>query len=131
MVKQLMRVSGVLLTMLLAGSAMADEDRLQLRPGMMGIADIGAQNCALFSDMHYNGPAGMEHHILTWVQGYVHAQTGSNIDAMLARMPDDHGWNFDRLSGHIVSYCADNPEAPVAEAAISLWRVLQEQQSAP
>ena len=58
-------------------------------------------------------------------QGYVHAQTGANIDALLRGLPDGHGWDFASLSGHIVDYCKANPDAPVHEAAISLASVLQ------
>ncbi len=107
------------------------DDRLRLRPGMAGVADIGASDCELFNEMHYNGPAGMEHHVLTWSQGYIHAKTGANIDAMLAGLSDDHGWDFDSLSMVIVDYCKANPNAKVAEAAIKLWELLRDGKSAP
>ncbi|UCG71363.1 MAG: hypothetical protein JSV45_08800 [Chromatiales bacterium] len=105
--------------------------QLQLRPGMMGVADIGASDCAMFNEMHYNGPTGMRHHVLTWVQGYIYAKTGSNIDAMLATMPEDNGWNFDSLTDVFVDYCRANPDAQVSEAAIALWTTLRAGNSAP
>ena len=120
-----------LLIFLVAGTAVADEDTLRLLPGMMGVADIGAESCGVFTEMHYNGPAGMEHHVLTWAQGYVYARSGANIDAMLRSLPDGHGWNFDSLSGVIVDYCRANPEAMVADAAIALWAMLDEGRAAP
>ena len=107
------------------------EAQLRLRPGMMGVADIGASDCAMFNEMHYNGPTGMRHHVLTWVQGYVYAKTGSNIDAMLARMPEDSGWDFDSLSDVFVDYCQANPDAKVSAAAIALWATLSEGASVP
>lgn len=113
------------LAVLLAAPVVFAEARLKLRPGMTGVADVGAIDCALFSDMHYNGPTGMRHHVLTWVQGYVYAKTGANIDAILAELPADHDWNFDTLSDVVVDYCREHPEAPVAEAAIALWVALR------
>lgn len=108
------------------------DTEVRVRPGMMGVADIGVQDCATFSDMHYHGPAGMEHQVLTWVQGYVFARTGSNIDALLAGISGgDNGWNFDTLTGVIVDYCKANPDAPVSEAAIALWKELEAGNKAP
>lgn len=116
--------------LMVSGSVQADTE-VRVRPGMMGTADIGAQDCATFNDMHYHGPAGMEHQVLTWVQGYVFAKTNSNIDAMLEAIPGDNGWNFDTLTGVFVDYCKANPEAPVSEAAIALWTTLKEGNIAP
>ena len=119
--------AGILLTDIAAA-----DGQVRLRPGMMGVADIGAHTCATFNDMHYHGPSGMEHHVLTWVQGYVFAKTGSNIDAMLAAIDDgDNGWNFDTLTGVFVDYCKENPDAPVSEAAISLFARLDAGEVAP
>lgn len=113
-----------------SGIALA-ENQVQLRPGMMGVADIGATDCALFSEMHYNGPTGMRHHVLTWVQGYVYAKTGGNIDTLLAQLPADSGWDFDSLSDVFVEYCQANPDAKVADAAVVLWTTLSEGSRAP
>jgi hypothetical protein len=125
----------IVLTVIFLGNgfgniALAD-GQLRLHPGMVGVADIGATDCALFNEMHYNGPTGMRHHVLTWAQGYVYAKTGTNIDAILARMPEDNEWDFDSLSGVIVDFCKANPDAKVAEAAIALWFALSEGNSAP
>jgi len=127
--------------MIVVSSPLSADTQVNVRPGMTGVADIGAQSCALFSDMHYNGPAGMEHQVLTWVQGYVFARTGSNIDAMLAAIPGDNdagdndagdnGWNFDTLTRVFVDYCKANPGAPVSEAAVALWATLNEGNNAP
>ncbi|MDH3977655.1 MAG: hypothetical protein OEU86_04015 [Gammaproteobacteria bacterium] len=107
------------------------ERQLKLRPGMGGVINIAVEDCAVFSDMHYNGPTGIQHNVLTWLQGYVYAKTGSDIEARLKELPADNGWDFDSLSAVIVDYCAANPEAKVSEAAISLWTVLGEGKSAP
>ena len=117
---------------LISGGTVSADSEVRLRPGMMGIADIGKQTCETFNDMHYHGPAGMEHQVLTWVQGYIFANTGSNIDALLAAIDGgDNGWNFDTLTGVFVGYCKANPEAPVSEAAIELWKKLEAGQKAP
>jgi hypothetical protein len=124
----------VLVAILLGSSIMNNalaEGQLKLHPGMGGVADIGASDCALFTEMHYNGPTGMQHHVLTWVQGYVFAKTGTNIDAILAKLPENNGWDFDSLSSVFVDYCKENPEAKVSEAAIALWTTLNEGNSAP
>jgi hypothetical protein len=123
-----------LVAMLLGSSIINNalaEGQLKLRPGMGGVADIGASDCALFTEMHYNGPTGMQHHVLTWVQGYVFAKTGANIDAILVKLPENNGWDFDSLSSVFVDYCKENPEAKVSEAAIALWTTLSEGNSAP
>jgi hypothetical protein len=124
----------VLATMLLGsgfGNIALADSQIKLHPGMVGVADIGASDCALFNEMHYNGPTGMRHHVLTWVQGYVYAKTDANIDAILAKMPEDNGWDFDGLSDVFVDFCKENPDAKVAEAAIALWSTLSEGNSAP
>jgi hypothetical protein len=122
----------ILLTWFLGGVVHAnDELQLKLHPGMGGVIDIGVTDCALFTDMHYNGPTGMRHHVLTWLQGYVYAQTGANIEALLQAMPADNGWNFDSLSDIFVDYCSEHPEAHVSEAARELWLMLSEGKSAP
>jgi hypothetical protein len=124
-------VAVILAVSIVAGGPLSADTEVRVRPGMMGVADIGVQNCATFNDMHYHGPAGMEHQVLTWVQGYVFARTGSNIDALLAAIPGDNGWNFDTLTGVFIDYCKANPDAPVAEAAVHLWTLLNQGNSAP
>jgi len=124
-------VVATLVVSIAAGQSLLADSEVRVRPGMMGVADIGVQDCATFSDMHYHGPAGMEHQVLTWVQGYIFAQTGANIDALLAAIPGDNGWNFDTLTGVFVDYCKAHPEAPVSEAAIALWTTLQQGATAP
>lgn len=115
----------------LATTASADSE-VRLRPGMMGVADIGAHTCETFNAMHYHGPSGMEHHVLTWAQGYVFARTGSNIDAMLVAIDDgDNGWTFDTLTRVFVDYCKANPEAPVSAAVVALWTALSNGETAP
>jgi len=124
----LLVVMGLLTTAL---SAEPSESRIAIHPGMGGVTDIGVADCELFSDMHYHGPTGMEHHVLTWVQGYVYAKTGSNIDAMLDKIPDGGGWDFSSITGVFVDYCKANPEAKVAEAAIKVWDILEAGESRP
>ncbi len=127
------RLVSVIIMAMLAGAAGAENttSRVKIHPGMGGVSDIGNADCSLFNEMHYNGPTGMEHHVLTWVQGYVFAKTGANIDALLEPLPDGGGWDFDSLSRVFVDYCKANPDAKVSTAAISLWSVLEAGQSAP
>ncbi|MGI9343667.1 MAG: hypothetical protein ACR2QV_12520 [Gammaproteobacteria bacterium] len=129
-VRQLL-VTATLVVSIFASESLLADAQVSVRPGMMGVADIGVQDCATFSDMHYHGPSGMEHQVLTWVQGYVFARTGTNIDALLAAIPDDNGWNFDTLTGVFVDYCKTNPDAPVSEAALELWTMLSQGNRAP
>lgn len=91
---------------------------LKLKPGMGGVADIGSTPCAIFNEMHYNGPTGMQHNVLTWLEGYLYATTGEHIDSLLAKQQAD--WDFDSLSAVFVDYCRTNPEDEVAQAAIHL-----------
>jgi hypothetical protein len=124
----------ILLATLLAmnGTVAADDDlQLRLHPGMTGVIDIGTTECATFSDMHYNGPRGMQHHVLTWTQGYVYAKTGSNIEAMLDALPEDNGWDFDSLTGIILDFCKAAPQAMVSEAAMAIYQTLSAGESAP
>lgn len=132
MVRRIIIPAAILLAGLLGNPAQAEEElQLRLHPGMGGVIDIGVTDCALFSDMHYHGPTGMRHHVLTWLQGYVFAKTGSNIEAMLQAMPDNNGWDFDSLSDVFVDYCSNHPEAQVSEAAMALWTTLEAGNSAP
>ncbi len=124
----LLLVAGLFTT---ASIADPSDSRIRIHPGMGGVSDIGATDCALFNEMHYNGPTGMEHHVLTWVQGYVFAKTGSNIDAMLDKIPDGGGWDFASLTGVFVDYCKANPTEPVSTAAVRVWSVLEAGQPAP
>lgn len=124
-------VAATLVVSNFASQSLLADAQVSVRPGMMGVADIGVQDCATFSDMHYHGPAGMEHQVLTWVQGYVFAKTGANIDALLATIPEDNGWNFDTLTGVFVDFCKANPDASVSEAAIALWTTLRQGNTAP
>ncbi len=112
--------SAVLATLLLAGSGAAADSQFRLRPGMMGVADIGTTTCAFFNELHYHGPTGTQQQALTWMQGYLYAKNGSTIDAILAGLPPDNAWNFDSLSAVIVDYCRTNPEARVSTAAVAL-----------
>ena len=99
--------------------------KLTLRPGMTGVPDLGAISCATLTHMHPAGPTGTEQALLTWAQGYLYARTGQTMDEILAGLPADApAWTFDRLAGHLVEFCAANPEAQVPEAAADLARAL-------
>ncbi len=122
------RITVLAAMLALSGIALANgngEGQLKLRPGMMGIIDIGATDCATFSEMHYNGPSGMRHHVLTWAQGYIYAKTGANIETMLEALSADNGWDFDSLSDIFVDYCEASPDSKVAEAAIAVYTTLK------
>lgn len=97
---------------------------LKLRPGMTGVADLGAIDCAMFNHMYPAGPTGMEQAVLTWAEGYFYARSGRTMDELLAAQPPGaRDWDFDALTGHIVAFCADRPEAPLPAAVQDLWRV--------
>ena len=116
---------GVILALLVSGSALA-AGPLALRPGMGGVADLGAITCAKYMEIHPWGPAGMEQAALTWAEGYMFARSGMTMDEILAAQPTDGpDWNFDTLTGHIVDYCATRPDASVPEAVASLWEELR------
>lgn len=97
---------------------------LALKPGMTGVPDLGAIKCEMFNRMYPNGPTGMSQAVLTWAQGYFYALTGNTIDEILAPLPEDGAWDFDRLTGHIVDYCEEHPESPLPEAVKGLWSAL-------
>lgn len=106
-------------------STPAASANLTLRPGMTGVPDLGAISCETFTHMHPAGPTGMEQAVLTWAQGYFYGQSGKTIDQILALQPDDAAWDFDSLTGHIVSFCAERPEARIPDAVADLWRQLE------
>ena len=103
--------------------AMAEES-LQLRPGMTGVADLGAIDCATFNDMYPNGPTGMRQAVLYYAEGYIFARTNQGIDALLAKQSDAADWDFDSLTDIIVDHCAANPEVRVGDAVTLLWERL-------
>ena len=41
-------------SMIVANNPLSADTEVRVRPGMMGVADIGVQDCATFSDMHYH-----------------------------------------------------------------------------
>lgn len=111
-------LSGLLLV---AGLALAGEG-LRLRPGMTGVADLGAIRCETFNQMYPAGPTGLEQAVLTWAEGYMYGRSGRTLDEILAAQPaDGPRWDFDSLTGHLVDYCAARPEAPVPVAVEDLW----------
>jgi hypothetical protein len=100
--------------------------RLKLRPGMTGVPDLGAIYCETFNQMHPAGPTGMEQAVLTWAEGYFYGLSGKTIDEILAVQPaGSTQWNFNTLSGHIVAFCAAQPNASVPDAVADLWQRLQ------
>lgn len=119
------------ISILLVAPALTLSDRtlaaeLTLRPGMTGVADLGATSCETFNQMHPAGPTGMEQAVLTWAQGYFYAQSGKTTNEILAALPDGGAeWKFDTLTGHIVAYCAARPEAAIPDAVADLWAQLR------
>lgn len=119
------------ISILLVAPALTLSDRtlaaeLTLRPGMTGVADLGATSCETFNQMHPAGPTGMEQAVLTWAQGYFYGQSGQTMNEILAALPDDGpSWTFDTLTGHIVAFCAAQPDAGIPDAVADLWQQLQ------
>jgi len=93
-------------------------DKLQLPPGMGGVPDIGAIPCDVFNKMIVVGPLGTRRLLLTWAEGYYFAKSGKTIDEILEAA--DQSWDFDSLTGHLVDYCAADPEALTSAAVIDL-----------
>jgi len=93
-------------------------DKLQLPPGMGGVPDIGAIPCDVFNKMIVVGPLGTRRLLLTWAEGYYFAKSGKTIDEILEAA--DQSWDFDSLTGHLVDYCAADPEALTSSAVIDL-----------
>ena len=113
------------LLLLLLPALLTAAEPLSLRPGMTGVPDLGAIDCATFNHMYPAGPTGMEQAVLTWAEGYFFARSGKTMDELLAVQPADApDWDFDALTGHIVQFCAASPEAGVPEAVTDLWRQL-------
>ncbi len=116
----------VLVLMLTGIPAMATAAKpLTLKPGMTGVADLGAIKCEIFANMYPNGPTGMSQAVLTWAQGYFYGLTGKTTDEILVQLPEDSPWNFDTLTGHILAYCEEYPEEPLPEAVKDLWSALK------
>jgi len=98
---------------------------LTLRPGMTGVPDLGAIRCKVFNAMYPDGPTGMRQAALTWAEGYLYARSGKTMNGVLKQLgPGNGSRNFDGLTGHIVRYCASNPEAMFPAAVQSLARTL-------
>lgn len=98
---------------------------LTLRPGMTGVPDLGAIDCAMFNHMYPAGPTGMEQAVLTWAEGFFYARSGKTIDELLAAQPAAaRDWDFGSLTGHIVEFCQASPDAPLPDAVRDLWQAL-------
>jgi hypothetical protein len=122
MVKRLLPAAALLAL----GALAAGGSELRLRPGMTGVPDLGAISCETFTHMHPAGPTGMEQAVLTWAQGYFYGLSGQTTNQILAGQPgNEMSWDFDSLTGHIVAFCADNPEASIPDAVADLWSSLK------
>ena len=110
-------------TALLSNAASAE--KLKLPAGMGGVPDIGAISCDLFNKMMVVGPLGTKRLLLTWAQGYYHAKSGKTLDEIIeAADKAGQAWDFDSLTGHLVDYCAAEPEALTAAAVADLGNQL-------
>ncbi len=120
------RVPALLAGLLLgiaAPHAMAD--RVRLPEGMGGVSDIGAIPCTVFSQMTVVGPLGTRLSLLTWAAGYFAATSGQTLDDVAAAAGKAGSpWDFERLTTHLVDYCAAHPEARTAAAVKDLATTL-------
>jgi len=108
-----------MVSMLSAGGAPAE--RLELPKGMGGVADIGSVPCEVFNQMLVIGPLGTRLSLLTWADGYYYARTDMTMDEIVAAAKQSgESWDFERLTDHLVEYCAANPEAITRDAVVSL-----------
>ena len=100
-------------------------ERIRLPDGMGGVPDIGAIPCNVFSEMLVIGPLGTRHSLLTWANGYYYARTEKTTDELVAAAKQTgETWDFERLTDHLVEFCAENPEAVTRDAVNSLGNVL-------
>lgn len=97
---------------------------IRLRPGLGGVPDPGAIDCAMFNKIYPNGPSGLRQATLYWLEGLVYGRTGKTLDEFLADSLVASSWNFETLTDHIVNFCAADPAAPVSSAVEDLWRRL-------
>lgn len=96
---------------------------LRLRPGMGGVADPGAIDCAFFNTIYEAGPTGFRQTVLYWTEGYVLGKSGLTMDAALAQAKGGP-WTFDTLTDHVVDFCRKNPGSGMPAAVEDLWRTL-------
>lgn len=98
--------------------------KLRVPAGMGGVADIGAIPCSVFNEMLVIGPKGTRLSLLTWANGFLYAKHGKTLDELAdAAAAEGEVWEFDRLTDHLVDFCAANPEAVTRDAVIDLDRV--------
>ncbi len=122
-------LAGLLLA-IAGGSASAE--LLKLPRGMGGVSDIGAIPCKVFSEMIVVAPQGTRLSLLTWAAGYYSATSGKALfDVVSAANTAGATWDFERLTGQLVDYCAANPEAVTSEAVKDLGRRLGLQETRP
>lgn len=117
-------VMALLVTVMLA-SAPAYAAKLKLPPGMGGVPDIGVVPCKVFSEMTVISPVGIRHSLLTWAAGNFAASSGKSLQELIdAAELVGQRWDFDRLTVHMVEYCAANPSAFTRDAVDNLGQQL-------
>ena len=110
-------------TMLLSNAVLAE--KLKLPAGMGGVPDIGAIPCEVFNNMMVIGPLGTKRLLLTWAEGYYFAKSGKTMDEIIESAAQaGQTWDFDNLTGHLVDYCAADPEALTSAAVVDLGEQL-------
>ncbi len=113
----------MMVVMFLSNVAIAE--KLRLPSGMGGVPDIGAIPCDVFSKMIVVGPLGTRRLLLTWAQGYYRAKSGKTIDEIIGATENaGQAWDFASLTGHLVDYCAANPEDLTSAAVADLGKRL-------
>lgn len=109
----------------LAATAAPAADLLKLPKGMGGVSDIGAIPCSVFSQMIVVAPQGTRLSLLTWAAGYYTGVSGKTLsEVATAASKPDATWDYERLTGQLVDYCAANPKAGTSEAVKDLGRTL-------
>ena len=123
MVKRPLIIKTFAAALLLSTSA-ATNAEYTLPPGMTGVADFGAIDCATFTHMYPAGPTGVGQAVLSWAQGYIYAQSGHSLGDALEDVSAGGDWDFYSLREFIVNYCEQKPEAPLPEAVTELWATI-------
>jgi hypothetical protein len=100
-------------------------DLIKLPAGMGGVSDIGAIPCSVFTQMIVVAPQGTRLSLLTWAAGYYAGTAGKTLSEVAAAAgKPGQTWDYERLTGHLVDYCAANPKAVTSEAVRDLGRTL-------
>ncbi len=73
---------GLALTLLGLGTVAA-ADGIRLRPGMTGVADLGATSCETFNHIYPAGPTGLRQAALYYAEGFIYGRSGKTLEQVV------------------------------------------------